>query len=118
MRRLMIAFVVLTLGAGGCGRSEPPGSEERTVTIYVSTDRVFSEPVLRLLSARVGKHTAHQLVYEASMAGLDGGLDLRTALLADCRVAEQISAAELDTCLEPRGALGAATAFVDRVVGR
>jgi adenylosuccinate lyase len=79
---------------------------------------VFSEPVLRLLSARVGKHTAHQLVYEASMAGLDGGLDLRTALLADCRVAEQISAAELDGCLEPRGALGAATAFVDRVVGR
>src|SRR5918993_801003 len=50
----MIVLVVLALGAGGCGRSDPPAREERTVTIYVSTDRVFSEPVLREYERRTG----------------------------------------------------------------
>jgi hypothetical protein len=36
-------FALVTLI--GCGGAEQ--SPERTVTVYVSTDRVFSEPVLR-----------------------------------------------------------------------
>jgi iron(III) transport system substrate-binding protein len=54
VRRLIIVVVALTLGLGACRRSEPPVSEERTVTIYVSTDRVFSEPVLREYERRSG----------------------------------------------------------------
>jgi hypothetical protein len=38
--------------AGGCDRSGP--AAVRTVTIYVSTDRVFSEPVLREYHRRSG----------------------------------------------------------------
>ncbi len=51
---------------------------------------VLSEPVLRALADRIGKHAAHKVVYEATLAGLDRGVDLRTALLADPRIAEQL----------------------------
>lgn len=48
------AFVALTLLAvGGCG-SPTPARTGRTVTVYVSTDRVFSEPVLRAYETRSG----------------------------------------------------------------
>jgi iron(III) transport system substrate-binding protein len=51
---LVLFLVAAALGAVGCGRSESPVPEERTVTIYVSTDRVFSEPVLREYERRSG----------------------------------------------------------------
>ena len=54
VRRLIVSIVVVALGAGACGRSESPANEGRTVTIYVSTDRVFSEPVLREYERRSG----------------------------------------------------------------
>src|SRR5918996_198707 len=52
--RLIVSIIVLALGGSACGRSESPASEGRTVTIYVSTDRVFSEPVLREYERRSG----------------------------------------------------------------
>lgn len=76
---------------------------------------LLSEPVMRALSDRLGKHTAHQIVYEASMKGADAGLDFRTALREDRRL-DQIDDAELDLLLDVRAALGAAGAFIDRVI--
>jgi iron(III) transport system substrate-binding protein len=54
VRRLIVSIVVVALGAGACGWSESPASDGQTVTIYVSTDRVFSEPVLREYERRSG----------------------------------------------------------------
>src|SRR6266545_6310110 len=79
---------------------------------------VLSEPVMRALADRIGKHAAHRVVYEATMAGLETGADLRTALLADSRITAQLTPDEIDACLDPAAALGAAPAFVDRVLGR
>jgi iron(III) transport system substrate-binding protein len=45
--RLPVAVLILGLTAAGACRQSDPGDQARTVTIYVSTDRVFSEPVLR-----------------------------------------------------------------------
>jgi iron(III) transport system substrate-binding protein len=42
------------LGVGGCRSSESTQNAARTVTVYVSTDRVFSEPVLREYERRSG----------------------------------------------------------------
>lgn len=48
-------FAALTLlGVGGCRSPEPTQNAARTVTAYVSTDRVFSEPVLREYERRSG----------------------------------------------------------------
>ena len=54
MRRLVVSIVIGTVAAGACSRSDSTGSGARTVTIYVSTDRVFSEPVLREYERRSG----------------------------------------------------------------
>jgi adenylosuccinate lyase len=77
---------------------------------------VLSEPVMRALADHIGKHAAHQVVYEATMAGLDRGVDLRAALLADPRITEHLSPDEITRRLDPRAALGAVPAFVDRVL--
>jgi adenylosuccinate lyase len=74
---------------------------------------LLSEPVLRALADRLGKHSAHDAVYAAAMNGIEAGQDFRTALRADPRL-DAISDAELDGLLEVRAALGSCGAFVDR----
>jgi adenylosuccinate lyase len=77
----------------------------------------LSEPVMRRLADRLGKHEAHERVYAAAMAGIERGTDLRTALRnAGVTGPGGLSEADLDAALDPAGALGAAAAFVDRVL--
>ena len=49
-----LSIAVAFLAVGGCRSSEPSPNADRTVTVYVSTDRVFSEPVLREYEKRSG----------------------------------------------------------------
>lgn len=77
---------------------------------------VLSEPVMRALGDHIGKHSAHRLVYEATMVGQEHGIGLRAALLADAAITEHLTPDEIARCLDPANALGAAPAFVDRVV--
>jgi adenylosuccinate lyase len=74
---------------------------------------LLSEPVMRALADRLGKHSAHDSVYAAAMHGLDSGQDFRAALRADPRL-DAIPDAELDELLEVRSSLGSCAAFVDR----
>ena len=78
---------------------------------------VLSEPVLRVLSDRLGKHAAHRAVYDATMAGLDRGVGFAAALRADPVVAAALDGdGRLAGALDPAAALGAAGALVDRVL--
>jgi iron(III) transport system substrate-binding protein len=53
--RSLVAILIAAASLVACrGASDPERSGERTVTIYVSTDRVFSEPVLREYERRSG----------------------------------------------------------------
>jgi iron(III) transport system substrate-binding protein len=54
MLRLIVPVLVITFVTGACRRPESTATDRRTVTIYVSTDRVFSEPVLREYEKRTG----------------------------------------------------------------
>lgn len=75
---------------------------------------LLSEPVMRALAERVGKHAAHDVVYSAAMIGIDKRQDFRTALRADPRL-DAIPDAELDELLDVQASLGSCAAFVDRV---
>jgi adenylosuccinate lyase len=75
---------------------------------------LLSEPVMHALAGALGKHTAHEAVYAAAMAGLDSQQEFRAALRADSRL-DAISDAELDELLDVRASLGSCAAFVDRV---
>ena len=78
---------------------------------------VQSEPVMRALTDRLGKHRAHELVYQASMRGQAEGVTLREALGADATIAAELSAEDLDVLLDPVTAARPAIALVDRVLG-
>jgi iron(III) transport system substrate-binding protein len=56
--RALVVGLCAVVAFAACGRSTDPATEggtgPRTVTIYVSTDRVFSEPVLREYEQRAG----------------------------------------------------------------
>jgi adenylosuccinate lyase len=74
---------------------------------------LLSEPLMAALAKRIGKHSAHEVVYAAAMAARADGTDLADRLLAD----GLLDATEIAEASDPGRALGAATAFVDRVVG-
>jgi iron(III) transport system substrate-binding protein len=52
----VLVCVAAWAGMMGCGgtASEPRATEQQTVTVYVSTDRVFSEPILKTFEQRMG----------------------------------------------------------------
>ena len=63
---------------------------------------LLSEPVMRALADRVGKHSAHEVVYAAAMTRHRPGQDFRAALRADPRL-DAIPDAELDELLDVAG---------------
>lgn len=77
---------------------------------------VLSEAVMLALARKVGKQTAHRLVYEASMRGIEGGLPFKDALLADERIAAHLSEQEIDALLDYRAHLGMIPQMVDQVL--
>ncbi|MGH9038718.1 MAG: class-II fumarase/aspartase family protein [Acidimicrobiia bacterium] len=77
---------------------------------------VLSERVMLALSERVGKQSAHLMVYEASMAGVEQGLSLREALAASPDVSKHVSASELDALCDPAGAVDQAPEVVDEIL--
>jgi adenylosuccinate lyase len=74
---------------------------------------LLSEPLMRALADRIGKHAAHEAVYAAAMAGIDRGVDL-TEVLAEQNL---LTPDQIEAATDPSKALGAATAFVDRALG-
>jgi adenylosuccinate lyase len=76
----------------------------------------LSALALRALSKQVGKHAAQDALYTATMRGLDANLSLHDALLADNAVVSALEPGSIDLDLDPRLALGAAPAMVDRVL--
>ncbi len=76
---------------------------------------ILSEAVMLKLGETIGRQAAHDLVYEAAMAAYEQGRPLVELLLEDPRIAERVSAEQLDEILRPEAYTGLAGEFVDRV---
>jgi adenylosuccinate lyase len=77
---------------------------------------LLSERVMFALSDKVGKQTAHELVYEASMHGIEDGISFERALMRDKRVAAALTPEELRKALDPTTYVGLAPQIVDGVL--
>ena len=77
---------------------------------------LLSERVMFALSDKVGKQTAHELVYEASMHGLEQGVTFEQSLMANQQVREALSTEELRKALDPTTYVGHAPQIVERVL--
>jgi adenylosuccinate lyase len=91
-------------------------AERMAANVAAQGGYVQSEPVMRALTDRLGKHRAHELVYTAAMSGQAQGLTLREALGADPVIAEALTDDELDALLDPVTAARPAIALADRVL--
>ena len=92
-------------------------AERMRANVDAQRGYVLSEPVMRALADRMGKHAAHQVVYEATLSGRERGVDMRTALRDDPRLAA-LPDSELDALLDPGRALGSIPRFIDDVLER
>lgn len=79
---------------------------------------MLAERVMFVLSEKVGKQTAHELVYEAAMHGLEDGGTFAQALSDDPRIKAAMTKEELDAVLDPTTYVGNAPDQVDRVVAQ
>jgi len=79
---------------------------------------LLSERVMFALADRLGKQTAHHVVYELSMKAVEEGRPFKDVLLEDRRVAEALDAQTLEELLDPAAYLGSAPRIVDRVLAR
>ena len=79
---------------------------------------LLSERVMLELSARVGKQTAHEWIYAASMHGITHKLDFAEAMRQHADLAGLLGDDEIRRLTDPAGYLGQCEASVDRVVRR
>ena len=77
---------------------------------------LLSERVMFELSDKIGKQTAHELVYEISMHGIENNIPFEQALMADARVRGAMSEQELKAALDPTTYVGVAPEIVDDVL--
>lgn len=91
-------------------------AERMRANLEATGGLVLSEAVMLRLAEILGRHTAHDVVYEAAMAAFEGRGRFRDLLLADPRVAQALAPVELDRLLAPEAYLGLAGIVVDRVV--
>jgi len=77
---------------------------------------LLSERVMLELSERVGKQTAHEWIYEASMHGITGKLSFADAMRQHEGLGKLLSDDEIRDLTDPTAYLGQCGASVDRVV--
>jgi 3-carboxy-cis,cis-muconate cycloisomerase len=90
--------------------------ERMRANLDLSRGLITSEAVMMALAPRIGRTTAHDVVYDASMRAIERDRPLRDELLDDSTVAAALSPAEVDALLRPENYLGLAPQFVDRVL--
>jgi len=77
---------------------------------------IVAEAVMMGLAPALGRQTAHDLVYKACRAALEGGRTLLDVLSATPEIASRVERARLAELCDPANYLGSAPAMVDRVL--
>lgn len=77
---------------------------------------VVSEAVMMGLAPKLGRQTAHDIVYDACRAAVSNDEMLAEVLKRDPKVAQALSDAEIDHLCSPGNYLGLSGTMVDRVL--
>lgn len=77
---------------------------------------VLSEALMLALAAKIGKQSAHTLVYDTAMAAHAAGRPLRAAVLENTAICAHLAPAEIAALFDYRRHTGQCGAMVDRVL--
>jgi adenylosuccinate lyase len=77
---------------------------------------VLSEAVMLELAKRIGKQSAHKLVYETAMKAYVTGRELKEAILNDPQVNALLSTTEIESLFDYNQHIGQCSAMVDKVL--
>jgi 3-carboxy-cis,cis-muconate cycloisomerase len=91
-------------------------AERMRKNLELTQGLIFAEAVTMALSETAGRAAAHQVVEAACGRAQKEKRHLRDVLVEDAQVGTYLSSAEIEGLFDPRKYLGAAEAFVDRVV--
>ena len=79
---------------------------------------MMSECVMMHLATKLGRLTAHEIVYKGCMEAYEKEIPLKEVLMRTPAVQEAFTEAEVDKMLDPHSYVGLAPEFVDRVVAK
>ena len=77
---------------------------------------VLSEAVMLALAERIGKQSAHALVYETAMNAHNSGRGLKEAILGNPRICAHLSTQEIESLFDYRQHTGQCGVMVDQVL--
>jgi adenylosuccinate lyase len=69
-----------------------------------------------LLAGRIGKQSAHRLIYETAMRAVEQGQPLKAAIIGNREIMARLSPQEVEALFDYRQHLGQCAAMVDRVL--
>lgn len=109
-----MAASVLRLGKIMCANLEV--DEARMLAnLEASRGYVLSEGVMLALAQKIGKQTAHDIVYRTAMAAFEANRPLKEAILENEQITAHLSVAEIEDLFDYRRRIGLCPEFVDRV---
>jgi len=77
---------------------------------------ILSEGIMLVLARKIGKQSAHDLVYQVTMTAFEENRALKSCLVDNGRVMEHLSLDEIDSLLDYKHQLGLCPQFVDQIV--
>jgi adenylosuccinate lyase len=77
---------------------------------------VVSEAAMLLLAGRIGKQSAHRLIYETSMRAAEQGQPLQAAIIGNRQIMAHLSPPEVEALFDYHRHLGQCAAMVDRAL--
>ena len=91
-------------------------SDRMLANLLMQNGLLLSEKVMFEIGKRLGKQTAHHLVYNCAMQAFEQNAAFKDVLLDDPLLNKEFSVAELDSWLEPINYLGSAPEKVQQVI--
>lgn len=91
-------------------------ADQMLVNLAKQNGLLLSEKVMFEIGKRLGKQTAHHLVYENAMQAYEQNRPFKSVLLEDPRLNKHFTESELDNWLDPINYLGSAAEKVEQVI--
>jgi adenylosuccinate lyase len=77
---------------------------------------VHAEKVMLALAKKIGKQSAHRLVYDIAMLGHERNMPLKQALMQDSQIASLLSGDEISSLFDLDKSIGCCAEMIDRVI--